>query len=67
MPFGIKPGSSIFQTAFQSVMQGLDFCKVYIDDGAVSTDAESVDEHMQQLALMFVRLEAHNMTMKIAG
>ena len=33
MPFGIKPGSSIFQTPFQRVVQGLDFCKVYIDDG----------------------------------
>ena len=65
MPFGIKPGSSIFQTAFQRVMQGLDFCKVYIDDGVVSTDTEDFDEHMQQLVLMFVRLEANNMTMKM--
>jgi hypothetical protein len=66
MPFGIKPGSSIFQIAFQRVMQGLDFCKVYIDDGVVSTDTESFDEHMQQLALMFVRLEANNMTMEMS-
>ena len=66
MPFGIKPGSSIFQTAFQRVMQGLDFCKVYIDDGVVSTETESFDEHMQQLVLMFVRLEANNMTMKMS-
>ena len=28
IPFGIKPGSSIFQTTFQRVMQGLDFYKV---------------------------------------
>ena len=65
MPFGIKPGSSIFQTAFQRVMQGLDFCKVYIDDGVVSKDTEDFDEHMQQLVLMFVRLEANNMTTKM--
>ena len=66
MPFGIKPGSSIFQTTFQRVMQGLDFCKVYIDDGVVSTDAESFEEYMQQLTLMFVRLEANTMTMKMS-
>jgi hypothetical protein len=66
MPFGINPGSSIFQTAFQRVMQGLDFCKVYIDDGVVSTDTESFDVHMQQSTLMFVRLEANTMTMKMS-
>ena len=66
MPFGIKPGSSIFKKAFQRVMQGLDFCKIYIDDGVVSTNTESFDEHMQQLASMFVRLEANIMTMKMS-
>jgi hypothetical protein len=66
MPFGIKPGSSIFQTAFKRVMQGLEFCKVYIDDGVVSTEIESFADHMQQLVLMFVRLEANNVTMKMS-
>ena len=47
-------------------MQGLDLCKAYIDDGVVSTDTESFDEHIQQLALMFVRLEANRMTMKMS-
>ena len=65
MPFGIAPGSSIFQAAFQRVVRNLPFCKVYIDDGVCSTDTESYDDHLQQLAHIFVRLEANNLTMKM--
>ena len=47
-------------------MQGLDFCQVYIDDGVVSTDTDSVDGHMQQIVLIFVSSESNNMTMKMS-
>ena len=66
MSFGIKPGSAIFQTEFQKVVQGLEFCQVYTDDSVVSTKTESSDDHMQRLVLMFVRLEANNMAMQMS-
>ena len=65
MPFGVSPGSSIFQAAFQRVVAGLDFCKVYIDDGVCATEPNDLDVHMQQLAMIFVRLEANKLTMKM--
>jgi hypothetical protein len=66
MPFGVSPGSSVFQAAFQRVVSGLDFCKVYIDDGVCATVPDELDVHMQQLAQIFVRLEANNLTMKMS-
>ena len=66
MPFGVSPGSSVFQAAFQRVVSGLDFCKVYIDDGVCATVPDELDTHMQQLAQIFVRLEANNLTMKMS-
>ena len=66
MPFGVSPGSSVFQAAFQRAVSGLDFCKVYIDDGVCATEPDDLDEHMQQLAQIFVILEANNLTMKMS-
>ena len=65
MPFGVSPGSSIFQAVFQRVVSGLDFCKVYIDDGVCATQPDDLDVHMQQLAHIFVRIEANNLIMKM--
>ena len=66
MPFGVSPGSSVFQAAFQRVMSGLDFCKVHIDDGVCATEPNDLDEHMQQLAQIFVRLESNYLTMEMS-
>ena len=65
MPFGVSPGRSVSQAAFQRVVSGLDFCKVYVDDGVCATEPNDLDEHMQQLAQIVVRLEANNLTMKM--
>ena len=65
MPFGVSPGSSIFEATFQRVVSGLDFCKIYIDDGVCATEPNDLDVHMQQLAEIFVRLEANKLTMKM--
>jgi hypothetical protein len=39
---------------------------VYIDDGICATVPDDPDAHMQQLARIFVRLEANNLTMKMS-
>ena len=39
---------------------------MYIDDGVCATVPDELDVHMQQLAQIFVRLEANNLTMKMS-
>ena len=47
-------------------MSGSEFCKVYIDDVGYATVSDDLDEHMQQRAQIFVRLEGNNLTMKMS-
>ena len=65
MPYGLRTASSIYQTTYCKVMRGLKGCTVYIDDAIQATLHGSYDEHLKELALAFVRLEANNMYVKL--
>ncbi len=54
MPFGLRNASQTFQRFIDSVMCGLDFVFVYIDDVLIASVDES--EHFVHLETVFQRL-----------
>ncbi len=54
MPFGLRNASLTFQRFIDSVMRGLDFVFVYIDDVLIASADES--EHLGHLETVFQRL-----------
>lgn len=54
MPFGLKNAAQTFQRFIDTVLRGLDFVFVYIDDILIASNSES--EHQQQIETVFKRL-----------
>ena len=59
MPYGLKPASSIYQTAYSKIMAGLNNCTVYIDDAVQATMEEDFNSYLNDLTKAFVRLAVH--------
>ncbi|XP_053092916.1 LOW QUALITY PROTEIN: uncharacterized protein LOC128318865 [Pangasianodon hypophthalmus] len=53
MPFGLKNAAHIFQRLMDSVLQGLDFLFVYLDDILVANTSK--EEHLSHLRSLFDR------------
>jgi hypothetical protein len=63
-PFGIKHLPALFQRILESVIQGLTFCRVYIDDIVVFSDSE--EEHADHLKIIIDRLTKAGLHLGIA-
>lgn len=66
MAMGLAASSSTFQRAMQNVLRGLHWRIViaYLDDGSVFS--EGFDQHLDDLVLVFERLSAANISIKIS-
>jgi len=63
MPFGLKNAAQAFQRLMDSVLAGLDFVFVYLDDILIAS--VSRDEHKQHLRLLFKRLSDHGLVLNV--
>ena len=66
MPFGLKNAPATFQKLMsQQVLKGYigDFCLVYLDD--VIVFSKNVEDHLRHLALVFERLQEHNLHLSV--
>ena len=54
MPFGLRNAGQTFQRFVNSVLRGLNFTFVYIDDILVAS--KNVNEHKEHLRILFERL-----------
>ncbi|CAF96161.1 unnamed protein product [Tetraodon nigroviridis] len=59
MPFGLKGAAQTFQRLMDSVLRGLTFVFVYLDDILVASP--SADEHLTHLGQVFQRLADHGL------
>ncbi|KAK7930700.1 hypothetical protein WMY93_007095 [Mugilogobius chulae] len=59
MPFGLKGAAQTFQRLMDSVLRGLDFIFVYLDDILVASSSD--EEHRAHLREVFRRLETHGL------
>lgn len=59
MPFGLKGAAQTFQRLMDSVLRGLPFVFVYLDDILVASS--SLEEHHAHLREVFRRLDAHGL------
>ena len=63
MPFGLKNAAQTFQRFMDSILQDLDFVFVYLND--ISVASKSEEEHKRHLEVLFDRLEAHGIVVKV--
>ncbi|XP_061913889.1 uncharacterized protein K02A2.6-like [Entelurus aequoreus] len=59
MPFGLKGAAQTFQRLMDSVLRGLNFVFVYLDDILVASP--SAEEHQSHLTQVFTRLDEHGL------
>ena len=59
MPFGLKNAAQIFQRMMDTVLRGLNFTFVYIDD--IQVFSRSKSEHLVHLRQDFERLRLHGL------
>ena len=64
MTFGLRNAAQTFQRFMHSVLHGLDFCFVYIDDILVAS--HNRDEHLQHLKTIFNRFRQYGLTLKLS-
>ena len=62
LPFGVSSAPSIFQRTMETLLQGLSFVTVYIDDILIS--GRTPDEHMANLEKVLERLSKAGMRLK---
>ena len=58
MPFGLSTAPSTFQRFMDQVLRNLPFARAFLDDCCVFST--SFEEHLEHLAQVFQRLQAHN-------
>jgi hypothetical protein len=63
LPFGLKTSPAQFQSLMQKVLEGLDFCGVFIDDIVIGS--ETWEEHMVHVATVLDRLLKAKLTVKL--
>ena len=61
MPFGLRNAGQTFQRMMDSVMAGLDFCFIYLDDVLVAS--QSHEEHLNQLKKVLTRLKQQGLVL----
>jgi len=54
MPFGLKNAPATFQRCMSTILMGLGFCFVYIDD--IIVFSESIEAHAEHLSIILQRL-----------
>ena len=64
MPFGLKNVTQTFQQLMDTVLQGLDFTFVYIDNILVAS--HSYAEHRTHIQQVFQRLQQHGLLVNFA-
>ena len=62
MPFGLRNAAQTFQRLMNTVLQGLPFAFVYIDDILVASADEA--EHFRHLREVFERLQQHGLVIR---
>ena len=62
MPFGLRNAGQTFQRMMHSVFQGLGCVFIYIDDVLVASP--SVEQHLQDLRAVFLRLREHGLLLR---
>ena len=64
MPFGLSNAPALFQELMTYVLDGLtDFSTAYLDD--ILIFSETLEDHMKHLAMIFQRLRAFNLKLKL--
>lgn len=64
MAFGLRNAAPTFQRFMNEVVRGLDFVYVYIDDILVASN--NIEEHKEQLKMLFDRLRQYGLTLNIS-
>ena len=59
MPFGLRNTAQTFQRLMHSVLQGLPFLLIYLDDILVASTTE--EEHLSHLRTLFTWLSQHGL------
>ena len=57
MPFGLRNAGQTFQRFMDEVLEGLEFCFIYVVD--VLIGSKSQEEHLQHMREVLSRLEQH--------
>jgi transposase InsO family protein len=63
MPFGLRNAGQTFQRLMDSVMDGLPYCFVYLDDVLVAS--ETVEQHLEHLREVLGRLQHHGLVLNV--
>ena len=61
MPFGLRNAGQSFQRFMNKVLEGLDYCFVYVED--VLIGSKSLEEHMQHLREVLSRMAEHSIVL----
>ena len=61
MSFGLRNAGQSFQRMMDEVLDGLDFCFVYVDDVLIGSKSE--EEHVQHIREVLSRLEQHGIVL----
>ena len=66
MPFGLRSAPSVWQRLIDNVMAGYKwkFVLTYVDDIAVFTKSDDIDDHLDHMDKVFDRLDMHGLTVK---
>lgn len=64
MPFGLHNSGQTFQRFINSVLHGLEFCHVYLDDLLIAS--RSPEQHEEHLRTVFQRLTEHGIIVNTA-
>ena len=62
MPFGVMNAPAVFQRLMQSVLSGLQFVSVYLDD--VIVHSATLEENVSNLRIVFERLRTAGLKLK---
>lgn len=62
MPFGLCNAPATFQRLMQSVLAGLDWCFVYLDD--ILIVSSTLEEHLERLRVVLTRLREAGLRLK---
>ena len=61
MPFGLRNAGQTFQRMMDSVLAGLEYCYVYLDDVLIGSKTE--EEHKHHLEEVLARLQQHGLVL----
>ncbi|KAG8160098.1 hypothetical protein JTE90_002444, partial [Oedothorax gibbosus] len=64
MTFGLRNAAQTFQRFMHSVLRGLEFCFVYLDDILIAS--RSKEEHLSHLKIVFEKLQQFGLTLNLS-